>query len=110
MSDRLTQEKIEEIRKRAEDADGNILEDVRVMAARDMLAREDIPALLAEVERLQEVLTDLANYGTRHDITPTIGGRIQSCVDVSGFYEYMRSMDESVRRRAKEALRNDGEG
>lgn len=92
-------------------------------------AREDIPALLAEVERLQNdvialedlkdgtdsvnlaeierlrsVIADFADHGTRHDTNPTIGGRIKRFDDAAGWVAYIRSMDESVRRRAKEAL------
>lgn len=51
---RLTNDQLEAIRKRAEAATGNILEDSEVMTARDKLALEDIPKLLAEIERLKE--------------------------------------------------------
>ncbi|WP_060210220.1 hypothetical protein [Sporosarcina koreensis] len=58
----------------------------------------------SEIERLRTVIEDFAKHGTRHDTTPTIGGRIKRRDDVLGFYGYMRSMDDSVRRRAMEAI------
>jgi hypothetical protein len=68
-------------------------------------ARNDVPKLLAEIERLRKVLEDFAKRGTRFDTMPTIGGIIQNACDVRGWYEYIDSMDASIRQRAKEALK-----
>jgi len=68
-------------------------------------APSDIAKLLAEVERLRNVLQKFATSGTRHDTNPTIGGTIKSADDVIGWYRYVESMDKSVRERAKEALK-----
>lgn len=58
MTKRLSSEELSEIAERAEVATGDILADSYVMTARDKLALEDVPKLLAEVERLKKVIED----------------------------------------------------
>lgn len=50
----LSKKEIEEIRKRAKKAtEGNPLKDAYVLARMNLVILEDVPALLAEIERLQ---------------------------------------------------------
>ncbi len=58
----------------------------------------------AERDAMKAVVQDFAEFGCRHDTTPTIGGRIKSPADTMGWYGYVQSMDDSVRNRAKAAL------
>lgn len=94
-------EEIAAIKERAEkykmDMDATLSNEYRII-------KVDVPELLAEVERLRSVLQKFATSGTRHDTNPTIGGIIKSADDVTGWYRYMESMDNSVRERAREAL------
>jgi len=57
--------------------------------------------LQAHVNRLRGALQDISKNGTRHDLNPTIGGRIRKMEDC---YAYIKSMDDVVRDRATEAL------
>lgn len=61
---------------------------------------ERVKAAEAEVERLQSELQDFAEYGARHDTTPTICGD----PDAIWWYGYIQSMDRGVRERARRAL------
>lgn len=65
----------------------------------------------------EEALNDFAEHGTRHDLNPT--GQMMPCghfevrTDAYQYRGFMKSMDEYVRSRAKEALRslrNEGKG
>lgn len=55
--ERMTDEELAQIKERAEKAtEGNPLRDFDLLFARSNLVREDIPKLLAEIERLRESL------------------------------------------------------
>jgi hypothetical protein len=59
---RLTDEQLTEIRKRAEKlSKGNILRDMSVLAVNNKVVFEDVPKLLAEIERLRRELSFIAN-------------------------------------------------
>jgi hypothetical protein len=53
---------------------------------------------------LIERLADFAEFGVRHDTTPTIGGSIDPENPVLGFYRYIQGIDHSVRNEAKNTL------
>ncbi len=61
---------------------------------------ERVKAAEAEVERLRSELQDFADFGARHDTTPTIAAE----PDVLWWYDYIQSMDRGVRERAARAL------
>ena len=65
---------------------------------------ERVKAAEAEVERLREAVQDFADYGTRHDTTPTISAE----PDVLWWYGYIQSMDRGVRERGRRALNHTG--
>lgn len=50
------------IRKRAEAAKGNPLKDVSVIYRSNCVISEDVPALIAEVERLRQALWEITVY------------------------------------------------
>jgi uncharacterized small protein (DUF1192 family) len=57
---RLNAEEIEAIRKRTEKlSKGNILRDMSVLALNNKVVLEDVPKLLAEIERLKAQLSEL---------------------------------------------------
>jgi hypothetical protein len=62
------------------------------------------PAEATRQQKRDEALRDFADHGTRHDTSPTIGGRIREPSDVGGWYGYIKSMDDGVRSRARAAL------
>jgi hypothetical protein len=64
---------------------------------------DDRDALRARVDELESFVVDLAFHGTRHDLNPTMN---MADVDVlyTGMSDYLRSMDETIRRRAKALL------
>ena len=57
-----------------------------------------------KVEKLRAGLEGLAKRGCRHDTMPTIGGRIKSFSDYSGWCEYLKSMDSRVKEEANRIL------
>lgn len=59
MANQLTNEQLAQIAERAEWAEGDILADSTVMTARDKLAREDVPRLLAEIVELKNTISGL---------------------------------------------------
>jgi hypothetical protein len=60
VNNRLNAEELEAIRKRAEKlSKGNILRDTRVLALNNKVVFEDVPKLLAEIERLKTVANDI---------------------------------------------------
>ncbi len=62
--------------------------------------RLQLAAAEARVAALVEALEDFRDRGTRHDTTPTMTGHN----DTGWWYDYCRSMDDSVRVRARAAL------
>jgi len=57
----MTEEQIEAIRKRAEKSRGNWYTDFNAMRNASHVINEDIPALLAEVERLRREISFIAH-------------------------------------------------
>jgi hypothetical protein len=65
-------------------------------------------AARAEAAGYRAALEDIANFGCRHDLNPT--GYFNDCGHfevwrgAGGWHAYVKSMDESVRERARQAL------
>jgi len=69
-----------------------------------------VESLVAENARLRAALTDLRDHGTRHDITPTLvqkDGMTGGMAPSLGWYDYIKSMDSTVRVAAARALKGD---
>jgi hypothetical protein len=69
--------------------------DVGKMLVQESLDREN--EARAQLAKAEEALRDIADHGCRHDTNPTNA----HTWDVVEVYEYMRSMDASVTRRAQ---------
>lgn len=63
-----------------------------------------------QIRVLREGLEDLRDYGCRHDLNPTIGGKIKNLNDWAGWTGYIKSMDEYVREKAAKALQSKAAG
>jgi hypothetical protein len=58
----MTDEQLAEIRKQVEKlSKGNILRDTRVLALNNKVVFEDVPKLLAEIERLRLALAEISD-------------------------------------------------
>lgn len=64
---------------------------------------------LAEVQKerdaLREFIKDLAENGTRFDLTPTLAMGANG-MSGNASYDYIKRMDESIRKSAKKVLRD----
>lgn len=58
-------------------------------------------ARAAEPDGLRETLQDFADFGTRHDLIPTL---LNGTPGDRGWYSYISQMDTYVRNRARRAL------
>lgn len=60
-------EQLEAIRKRSDKASGNWLADYLKLKNAQIVLTDDVPALLAEVERLRGIVSDIDILATRYD-------------------------------------------
>jgi hypothetical protein len=66
-------------------------------------------ALLREVTLLREALADIAANGCRHDLNPTMPLYGENWQLAARFTEYIKSMDQFVREKARAALAQHGD-
>lgn len=79
---------------------------------REQRHEKEIQRLQQQVKVLREALEDFRDCGTRHDINPT--GMFKSCgcfqsMNGDSWQGYIKSQDEYVRDRARQALKGSEE-
>lgn len=81
---------------------------------REREAQEALKAMRDENKALKATLVDYRDYGVRADTNPTIAFEVTPTREgtfrlIGFFYDYLRSIDEHVRERARKALGGDAD-